>query len=123
VLPTVVNGAVVNVPIKPDDRRHQYGASIGGPLKQNKVFYFFSFDQQKRNFPGTAVPANPQNFFAPLTAAELTTLATRGITAAQGNDGLTFIQSLTGVVERTGDQTLLFPKIDWQINDNHALAI
>ena len=25
VLPTVVNGAVVNVPIKPEDRRHQYG--------------------------------------------------------------------------------------------------
>jgi hypothetical protein len=123
VLPTVVNGAVVNVPIKPDDRRHQYGFSIGGPLKQNKVFYFFSFDQQKRNFPGTAVPGNPQNFFAPLSAAELATLSSRGLTPAQGNDGLTFVQSLTGVVERTGDQTLLFPKLDWQINDNHALAV
>ena len=33
------------------------------------------------------------------------------------------MQSLTGVVARTGDQTLLFPKIDWQINNNHALAV
>jgi hypothetical protein len=123
VRPTIIDGAVVNVPIKPDDRRHQYGASIGGPLKQNKVFYFFSFDQQKRNFPGTAVPGNPLNFFAPLSAAELATLSSRGITGAQGTEGLNFIQSLTGVVERTGDQTLLFPKIDWQINDNHALAV
>jgi hypothetical protein len=123
VRPTIIDGAVVNVPIKPDDRRHQYGFSIGGPLKQNKVFYFFSFDQQKRNFPGTAVPASPLNFFAPLSAAELATLASRGVTPAQGTDGLNFIQSMTGVVERTGDQTLLFPKLDWQINDNHALAV
>jgi anti-sigma-K factor RskA len=35
----------------------------------------------------------------------------------------TFIQSLTGVVPRTGDQTLLFPKIDWQITNDHALAV
>ena len=42
---------------------------------------------------------------------------------AAGNDGLAFMQSLTGVVARTGDQTLLFPKIDWQINNDHALAV
>jgi hypothetical protein len=123
VQPTIVNGAIVQVPIKPEDRRHQYGFSVGGPLKQNKLFYFFSFDQQKRNFPGAAVPSNPLTFFAPLSAAELATLASRGVNATQGNDGLAFVQSLTGVVPRTGDQTLIFPKIDYQISNNHALAV
>ena len=62
-------------------------------------------------------------FFAPLSAAELATLTSRGVNATQGNDGLAFLQSLTGIVARTGDQTLLFPKVDWQINNNHALAV
>jgi hypothetical protein len=118
-----VNGVYQTVPLKPDDQRNQYGASIGGPIAQNKLFYFFSFDQQKRDFPGTAVPGNPNAFFAPLSAAELTTLASRGVNATAANDGLAFLQGLTGVVPRTGDQTLLFPKIDWQINNNHALAV
>jgi hypothetical protein len=119
----LINGTYQVVPIKPQDQRNQYGASIGGPIVQNKVFYFFSFDQQKRDFPGTAVPANPTAFFAPLSAGELATLASRGVSPAAANDGLAFIQSLTGVVPRTGDQTLLFPKIDWQISNNHALAV
>ena len=119
----LVNGVFTSVRIKPVDERQQFGFSLGGPIKQNKLFYFFSADQQNRNFPGTAVPSNPTAFFAPLSSAELATLASRGVSAAQGNDGLAFMQSLTGVVARTGDQTLLFPKVDWQINDKHALAI
>ena len=85
-------------------------ASIGGPLEQNKLFYFFSFDQQKRDFPGAAVPSNANAFFAPLSAAELATLAGRGVNTTAGNDGLAFMQSLTGVVARTGDQTLALPE-------------
>jgi hypothetical protein len=117
------DGTFATVRIKPDDRRQQYGLGIGGPIKKDKVFFFFNVDQQKRNFPGTAVPGNPTAFFAPLSAAELTTLAGRGVTAAQGADGLGFLQSLTGVVARTGDQTLVLPKIDWQVNDKNSFAI
>ena len=118
----LIDGVFQVVPIKPEDQRNQYGVSIGGPIKQNKLFYFFSFDQQRRDFPGTAVPANPTAFFAPLSAAELATLASRGDSAAAANDGLAFIQH-DSVVPRTGDQTLLFPKIDWQITNDHALAV
>jgi hypothetical protein len=118
-----VDGVYQTVPFKPEDQRNQYGVSIGGPVKQNKLFYFFSFDQQKRDFPGVAVPSTANTFFAPLSPAELATLATRGVTPAAANDGLAFMQSMTGVVARTGDQTLLFPKIDWQISNDHAFAV
>jgi len=74
-------------------------------------------------FPGTAVPGNPTAFFAPLSAAELATLATRGVNATQANDGLAFVQSLTGVVARTGDQTLILPKIDWNVNSGNSFAL
>ena len=99
-------------------------SAIGGPIKKDKVFFFFSFDQQKRNFPGTAVPANPTAFFAPSQRGRTGDASPAAASPpAQGTDGLKFLQSLTGVVERTGDQTLLLPKIDWQINDNHSLAV
>ena len=39
----------------------------------------------------------------------------------QYQQGLQLIDTLTGPAPRTGDQTLNFPKLDWQVNDrNHA---
>ena len=52
---------------KPEDVRHQFGGTIGGPIVRDKAFFFFSYDQQKRNFPGLAVFG--QNGFLNLTAS------------------------------------------------------
>ena len=117
------NGVNTTVQLKPDDRRQQFGGTIGGPLQKDRAFFFFSYDQQKRNFPGVAAPTNPSSFFAPFSAAELATFASRGITTAQAADGLNFLQGLTGVVPRTGDQTLFLPKVDLKINNNNTLAV
>jgi hypothetical protein len=119
----LVNGVNTQVQLKPKDRRQQFGATVGGPIRRDRVFFFFSYDQQARNFPGVAVPSNPASFFAPFNDAERATFDSRGINAAAQGDGLTFLQSLTGVVERTGDQTLVLPKIDWKIGNAHSLAV
>src|SRR6266446_6790749 len=37
--------------------------------------------------------------------------------------GLAFLQSLTGVVPRTGDELLLFQKIDWIVNSKNHLSM
>ncbi len=114
--------------IKPEDKRHQFGGNIGGPIIKDKLFFFFNADQQKRNFPGVANASSPLFFFQPLSASELTTLtspspAGRGLTVAQANAGLAFLQSLTGLVPRTGDELLLFPKIDWTFNSKNHLSM
>ncbi len=114
------SGAII--PIKPGDKRHQFGGNIGGPIVKDKLFFFFNADQQKRNFPGVANASNPKAFFTALSPSELTTLTKRGISSAQANAGLAFLQSLTGVVPRTGDELLLFPKIDWNINSKHRFS-
>jgi outer membrane receptor protein involved in Fe transport len=49
-----IGGVFTPVAFKPVDVRHQYGGTIGGPIVKDKAFFFFSFDQQKRNFPGVA---------------------------------------------------------------------
>jgi hypothetical protein len=119
----LIDGVNTLVPLKPEDRRQQFGATLGGPIRRDRLFFFFSYDEQRRDFPGVAAPSNPAAFFAPFSAAEQATFATRGITPAQQIDGLNFLQGLTGVVERTGNQRLFLPKIDWVINNDHSLAV
>jgi hypothetical protein len=129
-----VNGQTIVTEAKPPDLRQQWGGTIGGPIIKDKLFFFFSYDQQKRNFPGLAVFSNP-NYLNSITAAQLTTLTTAaagtpttptggsGVTAAQVNASQLFLNSLTGQVPRTGDQTLFFPKIDWHVNDNNVFTV
>jgi hypothetical protein len=105
--------------LKPTDRRLQYGAAIGGPIVKQKLFFFFTFDQQKQTFP--AVAAEILGSFN-LTAANIATLTSRGVTAAQRNAALSFLQGITGEVPRRRDQYIVFPKIDWQINDKHLFT-
>lgn len=115
----LVNGVATRVPFLPPDKRHQFGGGIGGPIIKNRLFFFFSGDQQMRPFPAIADSGTPGAIVAPLSAAELATLTSRGISAAQANAGIGFLQSLTGEVPRRGDQLILLPKIDWVITSRH----
>ena len=107
--------------LKPKDQRFQYGGAIGGPIVKDKLFFFFSYDQQKQDFPGVAAPSS-LTFFN-LTAAQQTTLTTRGVTNAQRDAGLAFLRGLTGTVPRRRDQYILLPKIDWLINSSNTLTV
>ncbi len=113
------NGVVQIVDAKPIDLRQQFGGTVGGPIIKDRLFFFFSYDQQKRNFPGLAVFSSPSY----LNTVNRTTLTARGLSSTQINNTLTFINSLTGETPRKGDQTLYLPKIDWQINDKNLFSI
>ncbi|CAN5420339.1 TonB-dependent receptor [soil metagenome] len=106
------------VAYKPVDIRHQFGANVCGPIAKNHLFFCFTYDQQKRNFPGLAILSNP-NY---INTVNRTTLTGLGVTTPQIDSTLAFINSLTGEVERRGDQKLYFPKIDWNINKNNILT-
>ena len=116
-----INGVFTPVGFKPKDVRHQFGGAIGGPIVRDKAFFFFSYDQQKRNFPGLAVFG--QNGFLNLTSANRTALINRGLTGTQIDSTLNFLASLSGEVPRTGDQKLFLPKVDWVINDKNTLTV
>ena len=115
----LVNGVSQRIGIKPHDQRHQFGGTIGGPVVKDKLFFFFSYDQQKRNFPGLSIFGDP-NY---LNNVNRTQLTGKGLTNAQIDETMAFITSLTGTVPRKGDQLLLLPKIDWQITNNHTFTI
>jgi hypothetical protein len=52
------------VPIKPEDIRKIWGFSVGGPVIKDKVFFFYTYDQHHRIFPGIAKANVPGTFFA-----------------------------------------------------------
>src|SRR6266436_5633011 len=120
-IPRLVNGITQSVPLKPDDRRHQFGGVIGGALIKDKLFYLLSYDGQRRNFPGVATTSSPNSLI--LSPAQTATLTARGVSPAQINSGIAFLTNLTGTVPRTGNQDLFFPKLDWHINGNNTVSV
>ena len=57
--PNIVTG----VPFQPKDWRKRWGFGAGGPLIKDKLFWFYAYDQYRRNFPGVSKPATPSAFF------------------------------------------------------------
>ncbi len=57
--PTIVPG----LPFKAKDWRKRWGFGAGGPIIKDKLFWFYAYDQYRRNFPGVAKPASPSAFF------------------------------------------------------------
>lgn len=112
-------GGSVLVGAKPKDLREQFGGTIGGPIIKDRLFFFFSYDQQRRNFPAIATFSN-QNF---LNTPNRTLLNSRGLSNAQIDSTVAFLASLSGENPRKGDQTIYLPKIDWQIDNNNLFSI
>jgi hypothetical protein len=117
----LVGGVPTVVPLKPEDVRHQFGGTIGGPIAKDKLFFFFSYDQQKRNFPGIATFSSA-TFLNTINTTNLTA-ASRGLTTTQINSARDFLIGLTGEVPRRQDSYLLLPKIDWNINSNNTFTV
>ena len=62
-LTTLVNGANVTSPIKPEDLRKIYGFTAGGALIKDKLFWIYTYDQHTHVFPMVGVPASPAAFY------------------------------------------------------------
>jgi hypothetical protein len=61
----VIGGGYNQVPYKPTDWRKQWGFGMGGALRHDKLFWFYAYDQVRRNFPGTGRAPDPNDTFAP----------------------------------------------------------
>jgi hypothetical protein len=111
-------GTLTRAGFKSKDVRHRYGGTIGGPIAKDKLFFFFSYDEQRRDFPGLGIFSSPSY----LTTVNNAQLTGKGITTAQINSVLGFLTSLTGSVPRQANHRIFLPKVDWQLNENHRFT-
>jgi hypothetical protein len=116
-----VDGVVGSGAVKPHDLRQQFGGSVGGAMVRNKLFYFYAYDQQARNFPAISTPADP-NFYL-LTPTQKALLGNRGVTPAKVNAALNYLNSLSGTIARRQDQAVNFGKVDWQVTEHHRVSV
>jgi hypothetical protein len=104
--------------INPEERRDQFGGSLGGPIKKDKLFYFGNLELTRRNFPLINRLVNPNlfdgagNFIGACNApAAACTAASTALFPRQ-------FQTL----ERTADSELAFLKIDWRPSDRNSFS-
>ena len=119
----LINGGRHEVPLKPVDTRYQFGGAAGGPVLENRLFFFGSYDQQRRNFPAISTTSDAAFFDTvdrATTGAGLK--APPALSDAQIDSTLAFLASLTGEVPRRGDQTIYTPRIDWHMSNRHMLT-
>jgi Carboxypeptidase regulatory-like domain/TonB-dependent Receptor Plug Domain len=103
---------------KPAERRQQFGGSLGGPIRPEKLFFFLNYDEQKHNFPIIVSPTSPATFAQQIATCESD--------AALAGDCRTVAAALAPLVNatlpRTGDNYLGLGKVDYQINPANRLS-
>src|ERR1051325_4340138 len=93
----------------PDFSQHQFGFTLGGPLKKDKAFYFVAYDQQIYN--ETKQTTRPQS----AALDSLTAFLGTAFGGALAND--------FGSIARTNDARAALVKLDFRLSERHNLSL
>jgi len=93
--------------IKPAPTQQQFGGSIGGPIKKDRIFWFAAIEFQQ-------VDQDRETLFPDLI----------GFTpGANTQEAFNFFQSIQGPFQVTNDAVALLGRVDYEINTNHRFNV
>ena len=108
---------------QPEHQRQQFGASVGGPIIKDKLFFFVNYDGQRRSFPIIYTGPSSATNRAAVSTANCTAAIIPGITPAQCQSAVNYIIGNIGPQPRYGDQDIYLGKLDYQVSANNHLSV
>ncbi|HME05933.1 MAG TPA: TonB-dependent receptor [Bryobacteraceae bacterium] len=121
--------------INPPEWRHQAGASVGGPIKKDKLFFFFNGELQRRNEPivssniitavTNGVVDTNGNFLQNNPVTKVANCNTAVATQAQCTNAINYFESRIRpqLIPRGSDVNLLFGKIDYRPSERSSFSV
>src|SRR5215468_5489945 len=108
------NDAVNKLNGRPKSPYHfnQFGATLGGPLHRNRLFFLVSYDGQRSTIQNSVFLNLPASF----------TFSTDPVVAGFQQNALTYLAARSASWNRTFDQNVSFIRLDWQMNPSHFLT-
>lgn len=86
----------------------QFGASLGGPVVRDRVFFFANYDGQRNTVPNTVILGVPQGGYP---------------TDAASQAGLAKVRALAESYERGQDQDVFLVKFDAEASPQHRVSL
>lgn len=90
-----------------------YGGTLGGAIVKNKLFYFVSAEGQKNSYPFSIYPGYTTNYITTATAKQIVDQYAKITGKSDAYNQRDIEQKSFGLLAR----------LDWNINDNHKLAV
>ncbi|MGH9661658.1 MAG: carboxypeptidase regulatory-like domain-containing protein [Bryobacteraceae bacterium] len=103
--------------VNPPERRNQTGASLGGRLVKDRLFYFLNAESPRRKFPLVSSLARP-----PLFDAGGRFIGRCDAPAARCDAALRYLDRHFQVLDRTANSELGFAKLDWRPTQRHSVS-
>lgn len=97
-----------------------YGASLGGPIIKNKLFFFLNFEHETRSVPGIEFAAAGASGAGTPSTTKLSDLKTVAdfVKSKYGYD----VGAYDNFPNFDSKNTKILAKIDWNINEKHRLT-
>ncbi len=91
----------------PNFSQHQFGFTLGGPIKKDRAFFFLAYDQQEFN---QTKQTNPERIDSKLR---------QYMDSAFGGA----LRGDYGPIRRTNDANALLAKFDWRLSNQHNMSL
>ena len=103
----------------PTEHRVQTGATVGGPIQKNKLFFFLSTDISRRNFPmvDSQVKVGVIDANSPIWVG-----CTLPATPAQCQAINGLLPRFFGQIPRTASNDLYFGRLDYHLSDKNTIS-